>query len=179
MSDGEDDGDDQSPKGEKQRQRSRSRERVCPRVQVPQEPQIHLMATPESDEKISDEDLTLVDPSSPSAGPPSSAELRNRSRTAERSSSRERVHPRSFSHASHQQEEPVVPPPPGIQQNQAAQSEDEKSRTMGSQNHVSSHSKSPQDHEDTRRQGRQTPKGKKIMQKSSKVHHQRPSSTSL
>ena len=69
MSDGDDD-DDQPPQGERQRQRSRSRERVYPHVPVPQEPQIQPMVTPESDDEISDVDFTVVDSSSPSAGPP-------------------------------------------------------------------------------------------------------------
>ena len=49
MSDGED--DDQPPQWERQRQRSRSRERVFPHVQVPQEPQIQPVVTPESDDE--------------------------------------------------------------------------------------------------------------------------------
>ena len=65
MSDGED--DDHPPQGERQRQRSRSRERVHPHVQVPQEPQIQPVVTPESDDEISDEDFTIVNRSSPSA----------------------------------------------------------------------------------------------------------------
>ena len=69
MNDGED-GDDQPPQGERQRQRSRSRERLYPHVPVPQEPQIQPMVTPESDDEISDVDFTVVDSSSPSAGPP-------------------------------------------------------------------------------------------------------------
>ena len=58
------------------------------------------MITPESDDEISDEDFTIVDSSSPAAGPLSSAEQRNRSFTSERSRSCERVFPRSSSHAS-------------------------------------------------------------------------------
>ena len=50
MCDGEDD-DDQPPQGERQRQRSRPRERVHRHVQVPQEPQIQPMVTPESDDR--------------------------------------------------------------------------------------------------------------------------------
>ena len=94
MSDGEIH-DDQPPPGERQRQRSRSRERVHPHVPVPQEPQIQPVVTPASDDAISDEDFTIVDSSSPSAGPQSSAEHGIRSRRAERSRSRERVYPRS------------------------------------------------------------------------------------
>ena len=157
MSDGDDD-DDQPPQEQKQRQRSRSRERVHPHVHVPQEPQIQPVVTPESDDENLDEDFTIVNPSSPSAGPPQSAEQRNRSRRAERSNSRERVHPRSSSHASQQQ--PVVPPS-GIQQNQATQRKYEDSAAVDPQSRVSDHSRSPQDQEDSRRQGSQTQKGKK------------------
>ena len=57
MNDGEDD-DDQPPQGERQRQRSRSRERVYPHVPVPQEPQIQPVVTPESDDEISDDEMT-------------------------------------------------------------------------------------------------------------------------
>ena len=67
MSDGD---DDQPPQDERQRDRSRSRERVHPHVQVPQELKIQPILTPEPDDEISDEDLTLVNPSSPSARPP-------------------------------------------------------------------------------------------------------------
>ena len=70
---GDEDDDDQPPQREKQRQRSRSRERVHPHVQVPQEPHSQPMVTPESDH-VSDEDSAVVNPSSPSAGPPPSAE---------------------------------------------------------------------------------------------------------
>ena len=94
MSDGEDDDDDQPPKGVRQRQRSRSPERVYPHVPVPQESHIQPMVTPESDDEISDEDFAIVDFSSPSAGPLSSAAQRNRSGRSERSRSRERVYPR-------------------------------------------------------------------------------------
>ena len=75
MSDGEDD-DDKPPQGERQRQRSRSREQVYPHVQVLQVPQIQPMATPESDDEISDEDFTITNPSLSSAGTPPSAEQR-------------------------------------------------------------------------------------------------------
>ena len=51
MSDGEDN-DDQPPQGKRQRQLSRSRERVHPYEQVPKEPQIQLLVTPESDGEI-------------------------------------------------------------------------------------------------------------------------------
>ena len=78
MSDGEDD-DDQPPQGERQRQQSRSRQRVYPNVPALKEPYIKPMVTPESDDEISDEDFTIVDSSSPSAGPPPSAEQGNRS----------------------------------------------------------------------------------------------------
>ena len=66
MSDCEDD-DDQPPQGERQRQRSRSRERVYPYLQVPQVPQIQPVFTPESDDEISDDDVTIVKPSPSSA----------------------------------------------------------------------------------------------------------------
>ena len=75
MSDGEDD-DDKPPQGERQRQRSRSHEQVYPHVQVLQVPQIQPMATPESDDEISDEDFTITNPSLSSAGTPPSAEQR-------------------------------------------------------------------------------------------------------
>ena len=71
MSDGEDD-DDQLPQGERQRQRSGLRERVHLHAQVPLVPQIQPMLTPEPDDE-SDEDFTIINPSSPSAGPPPSA----------------------------------------------------------------------------------------------------------
>ena len=61
---------------------------------MPQEPQIQLVVTPETDDEISDEDFTISNPSSPPAGLPPSAEQRNRSRRSERSRSRDRVHPR-------------------------------------------------------------------------------------
>ena len=89
-----------------------------------------------------------------------SAEQGNRSRRYERSASRERVYPRSSSHASRQQQQPVVPLSPGIQQNLATQTEDENSATVDPQNRVSNHSMSTQNQEDTRRQGPETPKGR-------------------
>ena len=49
------------------------------------------MVIPEPDDDISDEDFTAIDPSSPSAGQPLSAEQRVRSRRDERSRSRERM----------------------------------------------------------------------------------------
>ena len=128
LSDGEHD-DDQPPQGQRRRQRSTSRERVYPHVPVPQEPQMRPTVTPESDDEISDEDFTIVNPSSPSAGPPPSAEQRNRSRRSQRSRSCGRVYPPSSSHANRHQQ-PVVPPPPGKQQNQATQSECENSATV-------------------------------------------------
>ena len=97
MSDGEDD-DDQPPQGERQRQRSRSRERLFPHEQVPQEPQIQTMVSQESDDEISDEDFTIFNPSSTSAGLPPSIEQRNRSRRSEKfqghASEYIQVHPR-------------------------------------------------------------------------------------
>ena len=155
MNDGEDD-DHQPPQREKQRQRSRSRERVYPHEHVPQEPQIQPMVTPESDDEMPSECFTIINPASPSAGLSPSIEQRNCSRRSERSRSRKIIHPRSSSHAS-QQQQPVVPPPPRVQQNHAIQSEDENSATVGPQNRVSDHSRSPQDQEDTWREGTQEP----------------------
>ena len=77
-----DDDDDQSPQEERQRERSRSRERENPHAQVPQEPQIRPLVTPEADE-VSDEEFSDVNPSSPATGPPPSAEQRGRSRRDE------------------------------------------------------------------------------------------------
>ena len=71
VSDGE---DDQPPQDRRQRHRSRSRERIQLHVQVPQEPLIQRMVISESDDDISDEDLKVINSSSPSAGPPLSAE---------------------------------------------------------------------------------------------------------
>ena len=93
MNDGD---DDQPPREERQRGRSRSPERVYPHAQVPQEPQTQPMVTPEYDD-VSDEDFSVLSPSSPSAGPPPSAEERGRSRRDERSRSRERTPPHSSS----------------------------------------------------------------------------------
>ena len=83
----------------------------------------------------------------------------------DRSRSRERIHPRSSSHASSQQQQQPVVPPSGVQKTQtlAIQSEDEDSATVGAQNRVSDQSKSPQDQEDSRRQGPQKQKGKKLV----------------
>ena len=114
---------------------------------------IQPVVTPESDDEIL-EDFSIINPSSPSAALPQSVEQRNRSRRSERSGSRQRVHPRSSSHVSRQQQ-PIVPPP-GIQQNQATQGEDENSATVGPQNRVSDHSRSPQYQENTRRQDTRT-----------------------
>ena len=127
---------------------------------MPQEPQIQPVVNPEPDDEISDEDFTIVDSSSPSAGQLSSAEQMNRSRSSERSRSRELVCPRSSSHAS-QQQQPDVPLPTGIQQNKATQNEDENSATVDPQNRVSNHSRLPQNQEDTQRKRPQTSKGKK------------------
>ena len=79
MNDGD---DDHSPQEERQRGRSRSRERVYPHAQVEQEPQTQPVVTPEADE-VSDEDFSDVNPSSPSAELPPSAEQRGRSRRDE------------------------------------------------------------------------------------------------
>ena len=67
-----DDDDDQPPQEERQRRRSRSGERIHPHAQVPREPQTQPMVIPEPDD-ASHEDITAVNPSSPSAGPPPSA----------------------------------------------------------------------------------------------------------
>ena len=77
------------------RERSRSREREHPHVQVPQEPQIQPMVLLEPDDDRSDEDFTMINSSSSSAGQPSSAEQSGRTRRDERSRSRERVPPQS------------------------------------------------------------------------------------
>ena len=58
----------QPPQGARQRQRSGSRERENPHEQAPHEPQVQPTATPESDDEISDEDFTIIYPSSQSAG---------------------------------------------------------------------------------------------------------------
>ena len=131
MSDGEDDGD-QPPQGERQRERFRSCERVFPHVQVPQEPQIQPMVTPEPDDEKSDEDFTVINPSSPSAYHHHQLN-RGRSRRDERSRSRERAPPHSSSNAS-QQPQPVVPPSE-VQQTQtlATQGADEDSATVDPQ----------------------------------------------
>ena len=157
VSDGE---DDQPPQEERQRERSRSRERVYPHVQVPQVPQIQPMVTPELDDDVPDEDFTAMNPSSPSAGPAPSAEQRGRSRRDERSRSREQVPPHSFSHAR-QQPQPVVPPFGGQQtQTLATQGADEDSATVDPQNRVNARSRSPQEQEDSRRQGPEKTEGK-------------------
>ena len=178
MSDGEDD-DEQPPQGERQRGRSRSRERAHPPVQVPQEPQIQPMVTPEPDDNISDDEFTVINPSSPSAGPPPSAEQRGRSRRDERSRSRERVPPHSSSHAS-QQPQPVVPPS-GVQQTQtlATQGEDEDSATVDPQKRVSDRSRSPQYIKKTHgARVHKNRKERKLLQKSHRVNYRRQRSTS-
>ena len=93
--------------------------------------------TPEPDD-ISDEDFSDMNPSTPSAGPPPSAEQRGRSRRNERSRSRERVPPHSSS-----------------------QNADEDSATVDPQNRVSDRSRSQQEQEDSRRQVPQKQNGKK------------------
>ena len=98
------------------------------------------MVTPEADE-VSDEDFSDMNPSSPSAGPPPSAEQRGRSRRDERSRSRERAHPHSSS-----------------------QYADEDSATVDPQKRVSGRvERSPQEQEGSRRQGPQNQKGKKTV----------------
>ena len=84
--------------------------------------------TPESDD-VSDEDFSDMNPSSPSAGPPPTAEQRGRSRRDERSRSRERTPPHSSS-----------------------QDSDEISATVDPQNRVSDRSRSPQEQQGSRRQ---------------------------
>ena len=144
---------------------------------MPQELQIQPMITPGSYDEKSDEDFAIIHLSSPSAGLPPSAEQRNRPRRFGRSKSRERVPPHSSSHAR-QQPQPVVPPPtPGIQQNHAVHSEDENPASVGPQNGVSDHSRSPQDQEDTKTRYTRTKRKRKILQKSCRVHHRRPRST--
>ena len=96
-----------------------------------------------------------MSPSSPSAGPPPSAEQRSRSRRDERSRSRERTPPHSSS-----------------------QDVDENSATVDPQNRVSDRSISPQEHEGSRRQGPQQQK-RKLLLKSNRENHRRPRSTSL
>ena len=103
---------------------------------MPQEPQIKPTVTPEPDD-ISEEDYPDMNPSTPSAGPPS-AEQRGRSRRNERSRSRERVPPHSSS-----------------------QDADEDSATVDLQNRVSDRSRSQQEQEDSRRQVPQKQNGKK------------------
>ena len=162
-------------KGERQRERSRSRDRLHPHAQVAQVPQIQPMVTPEPE---SDEDFTAMNPSSPSAGSPPSAEQRGRSRREGRSRSRERVPPHSPSNAS-QQPQPGVPPS-GAHQTQtlATQGSDEDSAIVDPHNRVSDRSMSPQKQEGSRRQGPQIQKGKKLLQKISQVIYRRPKSTS-
>ena len=145
MSDGEDD-DDQPPQGERLRERCRSRERVHPHVQVPQVP-----------------DFTAMNLSSPSAGPPLSAEQRGCCRRDERSRSRERVPPHSSSHAD-QEPQPILTPS-GVQQTQtlATQGADEDSATVDPQNRVSDRSGSLQEQEYSQRQGPQKQKRKKTV----------------
>ena len=121
------------------------------------------MVTPERDDDISDEDFTAMNPSSPSAGRPPSAEQRVRSRRDDRSRSRERIPPHSSSHAS-QQPQPVARPS-GVQQTQtlATQGADEDSATVDPQNRVSDRSKSPKEQAGSRRQGPHKQKGKKTV----------------
>ena len=133
--------------------------RLHPHAQVLQVPKIQPMVTQEADD--ASDDFTAVNPSSPSAGPPPSAEQRGRTRRDQKSRSRERVHPHSSSHAN-QQPQPVVHPS-RVQQTQATQSEDEDSATKDPQNRVDDGSRSPQEQEDSLRQGPQKHKGKKII----------------
>ena len=122
------DGDGQPPQEERQRWRSRSRERVYPHAQVPQEPQIQPLITPEPDD-VSGKNFSEMNPSSPAIGPPPSAEQRGRSRRNERYRSLERTPPHSSS-----------------------QDADEDSATVDPQNRVSDRSRSPQEQEASRGQ---------------------------
>ena len=129
-----DDDDDQPPQEERQRWRSRSRERVYPHAQVPQEQQTQPVVTPEAEE------FSDMNPSSTATGPPTSAEMRGRSRRDERSRSRERTPPHSSS-----------------------QNVDEDSATVDPQNRVSNRSMSPQEQGGSRRQDPHQQKGKKTV----------------
>ena len=139
-----DDDDDQSPQEEVQQGRSRSRERVHPPAQASQEPQLQPMDTP-------DEELSDMNPSSPSAGPQPSAEQKYLSRSDERSRSRERTPPQSF-----------------------PQDLDESSATVDPQGRVSdSYEKS---HEEVIHHSNEEGK---LLLKGNRVNHQRLRSTSL
>ena len=123
------------------------------------------MVTPEPDDNVSDEDFAAMNPSLPSAGPPPSAEQSGGSRRDERARSRERVPTHSSSHDS-QQPQPVVPPSGGQQtQTLATQGADEDSATVDPQNRMSDRSRSPEEQEDSQRQGPQKQKGKKTVAK--------------
>ena len=73
----------------------------------------------------------LINPSSPSAGPPPLAESEQVApedpKDLGQASEYIHVHPRMLVNNN----QPVAPPPPGIRQNQAIQSEDEHSATVG------------------------------------------------
>ena len=89
MSEGD---DDQPPQDGRQRQRSR--DQVHPHAQAPQAPQVPQIQPMVIQELVTvlDEDLAVVNPSSPSGGPSPSVEQRGRSRRQQRSRSRERAH---------------------------------------------------------------------------------------
>ena len=106
---------------------------------MPQEPQIQPLITPEPDD-VSGKNFSEMNPSSPSAEPPPSAEQRGRSRRDERSRSRERTPPHSSSHDAN-----------------------ENSATVDPQNRVRNRSMSPQEREDSRRQDPQQQRGKKTV----------------
>ena len=163
MSDGD---DDQPPRGQKRRERSRSRERVYPHAPVPHVPQTQPMVTPEHDD-VSDEDSTSMNPSSPSAGPPPSAEQRGRSRREHQ--------PHAPSHASQQPQPAALPS--GTQQIHplATQGTDEDSATVEPQSHVGDRSRSPPRKESPQKQGPQKSKGKENpCRKSSRMNCLRP-----
>ena len=105
---------------------------------------------------ISDEELSVMNHSSPLVEPQPSAEQRGRSRSDERSRSCERTPPRS-----------------------CQQKLDESSATVDPQNRVSDRSRSPQEQEGSRRQDPHQQKGKKLLQKGNRANHQRPRRTSL
>ena len=123
---------------------------------------IQPMVPPEPGD-VSDENLTAMNPSSLSAGPPPLAEQRGRSRREERSRSRERVPLHSSSNAC-QQPQPALPPS-GAQQTQtlASQGSDEDSAIVDPHIRVSDHLRSPQEQEGSRRQGPQIQRGKKTV----------------
>ena len=161
MSDGKD--DDQPPQGERQRQRSRSRERENPHVPVPQEPLIQPMGTPEPDDDKSDVDFTIINPSSLSAGPPPSAEQKispEETKDLDRVSEYLQIHPRMLASSLN-----LLFLFPKFSRSRLWQlrAQVKIQQLWIHKNRVSDHSRSPQDQEDSRRQGPQTQKGKKTV----------------